>query len=103
MTSRSMAFNCRVPLLFYRIGLGDLIEVPSLLERFDDAEIEIVVGVTAANIGTEPHKLVQDVLCAGNCWCRVARHRATEVIVGRVDDLLVLGAEALRDYFFRLL
>src|SRR5712671_6916354 len=110
MTSRSMAFTAvvlvmpaRGTLRPDRIRLLQLREIALLLELVDDAEIEIVVHVAAADIDPDRLELLEHALGALDRGCRVARHQALEIRIGRLDDFRIAGLELLRDDVLRLL
>src|SRR5258708_9281914 len=110
MTSRSMAFTAvvlvmpaRGTLRSDRIGLLQLREIALLLELVDDAEIEIVVHVAAADVGPDRLELLEHALRALDRRRRVARHQAVESDIGRLDDFRIAGLEVLRDDLLRLL
>src|SRR6266699_7112891 len=68
--------------LLYGIRPLQLHEIALLLQRLDNAEIEIVVGVAAADVCSDRLELGEHVLGAferGRC---IARHQALEVGVG---------------------
>src|SRR5262245_41749260 len=71
----------------HRIGLLQLREIALPLELVDDAEIEIVVDVAAADVGADRLELRQHVLGARARWRGVARHQALEIRIGGRDHL----------------
>src|SRR4029077_3349948 len=88
---------------FHRIRLLQLREIALLLELVDDAEIEIVVHVAAADVGPDRLKLFEHALGTLDRGRRVARHQALEIRIGRLDDFRIAGLEFLRDDVLRLL
>src|SRR6516162_10479313 len=68
--------------LLHWIRLRELREIPLLFQRVDDAEVEVVVGVLAADVGPDRLELGEHVLCARERGRRVARHQALEVGIG---------------------
>src|SRR4029079_19201658 len=88
---------------FHRIRLLQLREVALLLELVDDAEIEIVVHVAAADVGPDRLELLEHALGTLDRGRRVAWHQALEIGIGRRDDFRIAGLEFLRDDLLRLL
>src|SRR6476620_130790 len=88
---------------FQRIRLLQLREIALLLELVDDAEIEVVVHVAAADVGPDRLELLEHAPGAFDRGCCVARHQALEIGVGRRDDFRIAGLELLRDHLLCLL
>src|SRR6476620_10152723 len=68
-------------------------EIALLLELVDDAEIEVVVHVAAADVGPDRLELLEHALGTLDRGRRVAWHQALEIGIGRRDDFRIAGLE----------
>src|SRR5215204_4491698 len=100
-TPRLMAF--KTSSLLDRKILLQLGEISVSLELLDDAEIEMVLDLPAADLDAGRLQLRHDVLCPFDRGGSIARHQPLEIRVGRVDHLRILRLEALGDLLLRLL